>query len=83
MTSIDQFESVFRAAARTVFTPEPVEVGSVLVISDRTASEADDFAAQARTFLEEENLLGRFPDEYASYQQRTGRLFPRSFQGAA
>ena len=51
MTRVDQFESVFRAAARTVFTPEPVEVGSVLVVSDRTASEADDFAAQARAFL--------------------------------
>ena len=32
---------------------------------------------------EEGNLLGRFLDEYASYQQRTGRLFPRSVRGAA
>ncbi len=52
MTKVDQFESVFRAAARTVFTPEEVEIGSVLVVSDRDASEADDFAAQARAFLD-------------------------------
>ncbi len=52
MTKVDQFESVFRAAARTVFTPEPVEVASVLVVSDRDASQADDFAAQTRAFLE-------------------------------
>ena len=51
MTKVDQFESVFRAAARTVFTPQDVEVGSVLVVSDREASAADDFGARARGFL--------------------------------
>ena len=52
MTNVDQFESVFRAAARTVFRPEDVEVGSVLVVCDRDAPEADDFGAKARAFLE-------------------------------
>ncbi len=52
MTKVDQFESVFRAAARTVFKPEQVDVGSVLVISDMDAPGADDFAAKARAFFE-------------------------------
>jgi len=52
VTRVDQFESVFRAAARTVFAQEQVEVGSVLVISDLDPEGADDFAAKARGFLE-------------------------------
>ena len=52
MTKVDQFESVFRAAARTVFTLQDVEVGSVLVVCDRDTSEADDIGAKARAFLE-------------------------------
>ena len=52
MTNVDQFESVFRAAARTVFRPDDVEVGSVLVVCDRDAPEADGFEAKARAFLE-------------------------------
>ncbi len=51
MTRVDQFESVFRAAARTVFEPEPVEVDSVLVVSDGDGSAAEEFAARARSFL--------------------------------
>ena len=72
MTKVDQFESVFRAASRTVFTPENVKVGSVLVVSDREVSAADDFGARARGFLEvldqTENIRwrvihgGRVPD---------------------
>lgn len=52
MTQVDQFESVFRSAARTVFTPETVEVGSVLVVCDRARDEADDFEARVRSFLD-------------------------------
>ena len=63
MTRVDQFESVFRSAARTVFAPQQVKVGSVLVVSDRAAAEAEDFAAKARAFLgvldETENIRWR------------------------
>jgi hypothetical protein len=52
MTKVDQFESVFRAAARTVFEPEEIRIGSVLVISDGDGSAAADFAARSRSFLE-------------------------------
>ena len=52
MTIVDQFESVFRSAARTVFQAEPVEIESVLVISDGDGSAAEEFAARSRSFLE-------------------------------
>ena len=60
MTKVDQFESAFRAAARTVFEPEPVEIESVLVVCDGDGSDAEAFAARSRSFLaildERENL---------------------------
>ncbi len=51
MTKVDQFESVFRAAAKTPFDYQPVEVGSGLVVSDETQDEASDFSEGVRTFL--------------------------------
>ncbi len=51
MTRVDQFESVFLSAARTVFQPEPVEIGSILVISDGEGSAAEEFTTRARSFL--------------------------------
>jgi len=51
MTKVDQFESVFRAAAKTPFEYRPVEVGSVLVVSDRPEAEATVFGDQVRAFL--------------------------------
>lgn len=51
MTKVDQFESVFRAATKTPFKYEPVEVGSVLVVSDRPESEANAFGERVRAFL--------------------------------
>ena len=51
MTRVDQFESVFLSAARTVFEPEAVEIGSVLVICDGEGSAAEEFAARERSFL--------------------------------
>ncbi len=52
MTRVDQFESVFRAAARTVFEPEAVVIDSVLVVCDRDGSEAEEFAARSHSFLD-------------------------------
>ena len=60
MTNVDQFESVFRSAARTVFQPKPVEIDSVLVVCDGNVSDAEEFTARSRSFLgvldESENL---------------------------
>jgi hypothetical protein len=52
MTRVDQFESVFRAAARTVFEPETVSIGSVLVVCDGNGSEAEEFTARSHAFLD-------------------------------
>ncbi len=51
MTNVDQFESMFRAAARDPFEREQVDIGSVLVITDRDASGAEAFGDQVRAFL--------------------------------
>jgi nucleotide-binding universal stress UspA family protein len=51
VTKVDQFESVFRAAAKTLFEHEPVEIESVLVVSDEPETEATDFGARARAYL--------------------------------
>ena len=51
MTRVDQFESAFRSAARTVFEPEPVEINSVLIVSDSDGSASEEFAARSRSFL--------------------------------
>ncbi len=60
MTRVDQFESVFRSAARTVFQAKRVEIDSVLVVCDGDGSAAEEFAARSRSFLgildERENL---------------------------
>ncbi len=51
MTKVDQFESAFRAAAKTPFEYEPVQVESVMVISDRDEPAAADFGDRVRSFL--------------------------------
>ncbi len=52
MTNVDQFESVFRAAARTVFEPETVTIDSVLGVCDGDGSDAEEFAARSPAFLD-------------------------------
>ena len=52
MTRVDQFESVFRSAARTVFEPKSIEIESVLVICDGDGSAAEEFAARSRSFVD-------------------------------
>jgi len=51
VTKVDQFESVFRAAAKTPFAFGAVEVGSVLVVSDEGDEQARTFGDQTRSFL--------------------------------
>ena len=45
MIRVDQFESVFWSAARTVFEPKSIEVESVLVVCEGDRSAAEEFAA--------------------------------------
>lgn len=47
MTKVDQFESVFRAAAKTPFAYEAVQVDSILVVSDQDEVKAADLGARA------------------------------------
>ncbi|MGH1341513.1 MAG: hypothetical protein ACRBN8_08180 [Nannocystales bacterium] len=51
MTQVDQFESVFRAAAKPVFHPSAVELERVLVVTDLPPSEANDYGGGVETFL--------------------------------
>lgn len=51
MTKVDQFESAFRAASKTVFEYRPLAVRSILVITDRSTNEADVFGKQISDFL--------------------------------
>ena len=51
MTDIDQFESVFRSADKAVFVHQPVEVESMLVVTDLPDADATRFADTVRGFL--------------------------------
>jgi len=51
MTEIDQFESVFKSAGKTLFQHEEVSVEKVLVVCDGNEAAAARFAAICRTFL--------------------------------
>ena len=51
MTRVDQFESVFRSAVRTIFQPKPVEIDSVMVVCDGDGSDAEEFTARSHSFL--------------------------------
>ena len=51
MTKVDQFESAFRAASKTPFRYEAVQVESVLLVSDEDEAGAKAFSEGARAFL--------------------------------
>ena len=51
MTHIDQFESAFKSASKTLYEHAPVPIASVLVVTDRPRSEADEYAGRVREFL--------------------------------
>ena len=51
MTRADQFESVFRAAARQPFVYRRVAIASVLVVTDLAGGEAESFTGKVRVFL--------------------------------
>ena len=45
MTNVDQFESVFRAAAKEIYVPRPVALRRVLCLHDLDVPELDAFEA--------------------------------------
>lgn len=51
MTRIDQFESAFRSASKTVFAHQPVQIQQVLVVTDLSDYQARLFADRVRSFL--------------------------------
>jgi nucleotide-binding universal stress UspA family protein len=51
VTKVDQFESVFRAAVKTPFKYDAVEVESVLVVTDMGEPETADFSERVRSCL--------------------------------
>ena len=59
MTKVDQFESVFRSAAKEVYTFGRVAVEKVLVVVDLDAERAEAFTARLRAFLQ---VLGDEPE---------------------
>ncbi|MFQ5844623.1 MAG: hypothetical protein ACE5JG_06490 [Planctomycetota bacterium] len=52
MTRVDQFESVFKAAAKTLYRREPVPIRSVLLLTDLDPEPAGAFADRVRSFLD-------------------------------
>lgn len=51
MTNIDQFESIFKKADKQKFALQPVDLNSLLVISDGDVAHTDMFMAQVVEFL--------------------------------
>lgn len=51
MPEVDQFESIFKAASRTLFERRPVEFRKILVVTDRERDGAEAFAGRVRAFL--------------------------------
>lgn len=55
MTNVDQFESVFRSAAKEVYVPGPIEARNVLLLHDLPADRFARFEGGVRRFL---SILG-------------------------
>ena len=51
MTKIDQFESIFRAAAKEQFEPEDVRVDKVLIVTDKDGGDSRPFVEEVKAFL--------------------------------
>lgn len=51
MTNIDEFESAFKSADKTLFAPEAVDIKSVLVVTDADQESSDVLVERLRRFL--------------------------------
>ncbi|MEM7230805.1 MAG: hypothetical protein AAF517_01435 [Planctomycetota bacterium] len=52
MTNVDQFESVFRSAAKSAYSPQPVKLKSVLVVTDFEKPRSVEFSTELRSYLD-------------------------------
>lgn len=68
MTKIDQFESVFRSAAKEVFKAEDVEIGKVLVVTDLDAYQSELLSGRVKKLL---SVLG----PSVTYEELPGEAF--------
>ncbi len=63
MTTIDQFESVFKAAAKTVFKHTSIDFRKILVVTDELGRDVKTFGDKVRSFLkvlgDRRNLIWR------------------------
>ena len=83
MTNVDQFESVFRSAAKEVYVPRPVDVRRVLLLHDLEGERLERFTAELVRFLDvlgeecriEPVAAGRSPDLDALLEE-TLRIAP-------
>jgi len=72
MPKIDQFESVFKAAAKEVFTYERIEVRSAFLVTDLNQDEAVTFSEQVKGYL---SILGEVSwttitgDQYSNVEE--------------
>lgn len=58
MTNVDQFESVFRSAAKPVFVPQDIDLATVLVVCDLDAEGAASFKAAVQKLLSATGSVG-------------------------
>ena len=56
MTTLDQFESVFKSAVKSVYQHQPVSINSAMLITDLSQNEANSFAAQVRQLLTSQQI---------------------------
>ena len=70
MTNVDQFESVFKAATKTSFVYQALEIRNVLLVTDLEEEPAGQLSAQVRKFLK---VLGE--DESVSWRTVQGNEF--------
>ena len=73
MTKIDQFESLFRAASKSVFELQPIDVRDILIVTDMDQPRTTQFADQAKAFLAGLNVP--VPDHPPNYAQISGDEF--------
>ncbi|MEE8586291.1 MAG: hypothetical protein V3T83_15710 [Acidobacteriota bacterium] len=69
MTKVDQFESVFMAAAKTTFHIQPLCIGKILVVTDLDREAGESFGRQVQGFL------GALQDDTPRWQTVTGADF--------
>ena len=73
MTQIDQFESAFKSASKTLYEHATVPFASVLVATDRPQAEAEEYAERVRHFLailgEEINWQTVIAEEYSNAEE--------------